>query len=546
MKLSLFFKRLLLVLTFLIVHNLAFSVPYSGSLPVMYIQTENATPIQSKDTYVNATYYIDAMGVEGMQDVASATAPLSMEIKGRGNYTWSGFDKKPYRIKLSEKQALLGMQKSMHFALLAHADDNRGFTRNAIGFYLSRMIGLAWTPEAKPLELVLNGEYVGLYFLTETIRVGADRVNIIEQDDEEITPSNITGGWLVEIDNYDDSPNVKITEGDGARIIFTYKSPEVLSTEQETFLRDEMTRINNLVYGDKNSDEIWQLVDIDALARFYIVQEIVDNYESFHGSCYLYRDRGENAKWHFGPVWDFGSAFNYDKSQYIYQGREHHMTWIKEFCRFPVFQDYVKTLWQDFYKNQFDSVFLFTQQHISLLSAAATADAKRWPNYGNADLNNRVEKINQKLRSAAKWLNKEWGNNLPNDDNAVDENATTSMLVWVNGQPTEYPVASVDSITFVKKAGITVRAKVPAAWTDKIYVWIWGDDITTNEFVAEKQGDWYVYTHNGDELNIIYKNGKGWTGKQNQTEDIYTTKSECYQLQQSGESKATAIIIDCE
>lgn len=546
MKRLMFLKYFLLIFTFSIVPIFAFAVSYSGSLPVMYIHTDNEDPIVSKDNYINATYYIDAMGVENVQNIASAISPLTLEIKGRGNYSWSGFNKKPYRIKLGEKQPLLGMKASKHFALLAHADDNKGFTRNAIGFQLSKMLGMAWTPEAKPLELVLNGEYQGLYFLTEIIRVDTDRVNITEQQDEELDPTKVTGGWLVEIDNYDDSPNIKITEGDGQRIIFTYKSPELLSEEQETFLRDEMMRINQLVYGDKSSDEIWQYVDIDALAKFYILQEIVDNYESFHGSCYLYRDRGDNMKWQFGPVWDFGSTFNYDKSQYIYQGREHHMTWIKEFCRFPAFQDHVKEIWNDFYKNKFDSIFLFTQQHVAVLSAAAIADAKRWPNYGNADLSSRVNKVDQYLHSAAEWLNEKWGNDLPVENDGYNELAMSSMLVWVNGRPTEYAVASVDSITFIKKQGITVRAKVPSTWTDKIYVWIWGEDILAGEYVAEKQGDWYVYTYEGKELNIIYKNGTGWTGKHNQTEDIYTTKSECYQLLQSGQNKASALIVDCE
>ena len=177
---------------------------YSGTLPVLYIQTENKAPITSKDYYLNATYYLDAIGLEGYESIGSASAPLTMEIKGRGNYSWTGFDKKPYRIKLADKQPLLGMKKSKHFALLAHADDSndrKGFMRNAVGFELSRMIGMTYTPDARPLEVVLNGDYIGLYFLTEHIRVDKDRVNIVEQEDEETDNEKITGGWLVEIDN---------------------------------------------------------------------------------------------------------------------------------------------------------------------------------------------------------------------------------------------------------------------------------------------------------------------------------------------------------
>ena len=212
----------------------AWAVQPSGTLPVLYITTENKTPVTSKDDYLNATYYLDAKGISGYQNIGSVSAPLNMEMKGRGNYSWTGFNKKPYRIKLADKQPLLGMIKSKHFTLLAHADDakdKKGYMRNAAGFELSKMIGLAWTPEAKPLEVVMNGDYIGLYFLTEHIRVDKDRVNIVEQEDEETDSQKITGGWLVEIDNYDTDPHITITEGGDVYTMWvTYKTPEVLST----------------------------------------------------------------------------------------------------------------------------------------------------------------------------------------------------------------------------------------------------------------------------------------------------------------------------
>ena len=97
-------------------------------------------------------------------------------------------------------------------------------------------------------------------------------------------------------------------------------------------------------------------------------------------------------------------------------------------------------------------------------------------------------------------------------------------------------------------APITVKAKVPAAWTGKITVWVWPTGGDGSEADAVKEGDWYVYTAAEDvvELNIIFKNGKGWTGHPNQSEDIYTTRSACYLLTQEGEEKAVATQVDCE
>lgn len=558
MKRTLFFSLVVCLCA-----TLRAAVSPSGTLPVLYIQTENNAPITSKEDYINATYYLDNKGLSDYQSIGSKAQPLNMEIRGRGNYTWRDFDKKPYRIKLADKQPLLGMTKSKHFALLAHADDNKGFMRNTIGFQLSKLIGITWTPTAKPLEVVLNGDYIGLYFLTETIRVDKDRVNIVEQEDEATDPIAITGGWLVEIDNYREDPQIIITEGDyyNTETAFTYKTPEVLSSAQEQFLREEMERINTLVYGDKNSDELWKYLDMEALARFYIVQELTDNYESFHGSCYLYREMGEGEKWYFGPVWDFGSAFNRDKSQYIFEGDVWHNHWIPEICKFPAFNTCLKTLWTNFYNGDFNQIYDYIVQQKDLIASAVQADYQRWSDYGNNDFSNRVTKVTNRLRSYAQWLNENnWAipeDNTGGDDDEEEDNTNdnpeiedddlmlTDMLVWRNGKSVVYSVADVDSITFVQKQGIVVKAKVPDTWKETIYVWIWGDGIEDYEHVAKKQGDWYVFAYEGKELNIIFKNGEGWTGHPNQTEDIYTTRSACYILTQEGEEKAVATQVDC-
>ena len=528
---------------------------YSGTLPVLYIQTENKAPITSKDYYLNATYYLDAIGLEGYESIGSASAPLTMEIKGRGNYSWTGFDKKPYRIKLADKQPLLGMKKSKHFALLAHADDSndrKGFMRNAVGFELSRMIGMTYTPDARPLEVVLNGDYIGLYFLTEHIRVDKDRVNIVEQEDEETDNEKITGGWLVEIDNYDDDPHITIKEGGKTTMWITYKTPEVLSPQQEQYLIEQMKLIDNLVYGDKNSEELWNYLDMDALAKFYIVQELTDNYESFHGSCYLHKELGENEKWYFGPVWDFGSSFNRDKSQYMYQGDVWHNHWIPEICKFPAFMNRVKEIWNEFYNGDYNNIYNFIDTHEDLIAQAAVKDKERWSQYhGSQTIGTYIERTTNVLRKNAEWLNDQWkegsgSNGNDNEPDTVINDVVDYMYVWVDGERIEYMLADVDSITFAQKESIVIKANVPEAWGTDIYVYIWDtENVETGEYKANKQGDWYVYTYNGNALNILFKKGKDWQGKKYQSEDLRTNRSGCYVITQEGEDKGKLNEVDC-
>lgn len=394
---------------------------FSGTLPVMFITTEGNSPIVSKEDYLNATYYVDALGLDGYESIGSADAPLPLQIRGRGNYTWIGFDKKPYRLKLASKAALLGMKKSRHFALLAHADDDCAFLRNTVGFELSRRLGLKFTPAQEPVEVVLNGEYIGLYMLTETIRIDEDRVNIVEQPDNETDEYNVTGGWLVEIDNYDEADQVRITEGNGEIIRFTYKSPEILSDVQKSYLTQQVTAMDNGIYASDKSRMGWaDLIDVDSLVRFYIVQEILDNAESFHGSCYLHKDRGMDTKWIFGPVWDFGNSFRRSGHRFIYDGSPYGQTWIGEMAKFPSFQEKLIACWKNFHGGARADLGAFIDGFIARITTAAGYNAARWPDYGNPDVRACQARFESMMNDKIDWLVQQWGEGTGVDKNVLD------------------------------------------------------------------------------------------------------------------------------
>ena len=416
----------------------------SGTLPVIYINTAGSEAVTSTEEYLTAALYVDANGVEGFEDLGSADAPLDLQIKGRGNYTWKSFDKKPYRLKLAAKAPLLGMKKNKHFALLAHADDDLAFLRNTVGFEVSRRLGLEYTPAQQPCELVLNGEYRGLYMLTEHIRVGADRVNITEQDDYETLAENITGGWLVEIDNYDETEQIKITDGDNETMRFTHKSPEFLSAEQTAYLQNLVQEANESIFDDDKTSTLWQeYIDINELAKFYIVQEVVDNCESFHGSCYWHKERGENTKMKFGPVWDFGNSFRRNTlSAFVYSNPPFHQHWIGEIAKFPAFQDAVKKHWATFMTAS-ATLDDFIDDFLSQIWDAAATDYQRWTAYGNSDMNKSRNTYLNKLRRKISWLDSQWrGEDAPQAYymcGACDE-----LGAW---QPAQAPMFGYDATT---------------------------------------------------------------------------------------------------
>ena len=436
------------------------NISYSGTLPVMYINTENGASIVSKEDYINATYYVDALGLDGYESIGSESDQQAMEIRGRGNYTWTGFDKKPYRIKLGSKTKILGMSKSKHFALLAHADDSYVFLRNTVGFELSRRLGLKFTPAQQPVEVVLNGKYIGLYMLTETVRVDANRVNIVEQEDYATASDEITGGWLMEIDNYEESEQVRIYEGNGNIIRFTYKTPELLSDAQRNYLTNQVTSMDNAIYNSNKNSTSWEgLIDIDSLARFYIVQEIMDNAESFHGSCYLHKDKGI-SKWIFGPVWDFGNSYQRSNGNFIYENPPFGQTWIGEIAKFPRFQNKVVEVWKDFKGNNYESLSEYIDNFIDKISIAAQHDYYRWPSYGASDPVSRKNKFKQALSNRIAWLVQKWGEGESGIENITSSNDNISIAI-LNGNLTVSSQETITSINIYDLTGKTIQSATP-------------------------------------------------------------------------------------
>lgn len=402
------------------------SATYSGTLPVLFINTEGHRDIVSRDKadYLQADYWLDNMGIEGVKPIGSKDAPLRTLIKGHGNYTWRNYPKKSYRLKLDDKQPLMGMPKNRHFVLLAHYDDFLARMKNTMGFELSRRIGLAYTPAQQPVELVINGKYMGLYFLTEKVRVGKQRVNIEEQSDYETDPAKITGGWLLEIDNnpnpgeyiymeekYDSYNNALDT------MAVSYLCPEELSSVQESWLKNYLKQVNAAIYtADKNSTEWERYIDIDTLAMFYIVGEIMDDMECFAGSCYMYKRMGEDTKLIFGPVWDFGNSYQrwaiYGDTQFnkfIYeQPSVFNSSWIEEISKFPHFQEVLRQHWREFYGSGFNGLDIdsFTDEFVESIRPAVAADSVVWPRY-SIDIQKNDFKIFFRRKIA--WLNEQWG-----------------------------------------------------------------------------------------------------------------------------------------
>lgn len=259
------------------------------------IETENAAKITSKENYINCQ--VSVSGYSIFPDYEG-----SARIRGRGNSTWLWYDKKPYRIKLDEKSEILGLTTNKDWVLLANYRDPTHLM-NAVGFETAGYLGLPCTNHTRFVNVILNGDYIGLYQLTEQVEVAKNRVDISD-----------TKGYLLSLD-LDDGPDLSPNAGDNFtsevfRMPVCVKSPDDQTKAQLNAIKADFAQLETAInqYG---YDAVDNLMDIQSLIDYLIIQEWVYNVEiDAPRSTYIHKDK--DGKWIMGPVWDFDAGFDFD------------------------------------------------------------------------------------------------------------------------------------------------------------------------------------------------------------------------------------------
>lgn len=422
----------------------SYSVGPSGTVPIINITTQDSVSISSRDYYINASLWLDNCGIDGYESIGSEANPVPLEIKGRGNWSWSHSFKRPYRLKFATKHSPLGLDNSRHFVLLANNEDYSGYLRNTTGFALSRLAGMPYTPSLVPVELIINGQYMGIYFLCEKIRIENGRVDIMEQNDMEEDPDNATGGWLLELSDKGETVISQHQGNDSNNPVFSFvsDSPEVLSSVQRNYIHDLIFRTDSCIYVSNKNDTAWeQYLDINSVARFYIIHEIMENVEAFSGSLYMYKDLGWDEKLRFGPVWDFDNSFFQDgttSDHFIFDyGKKYSFLWIKELLKFPHFQRAIRMAWKELMNNNpVEAITINASQWRETIGIAEAHDKQRWPFYASSHASYKPAEYIDVISRKVAWLDARWGTNgdvnLDGVVNSVDITAIYNYILFGN------------------------------------------------------------------------------------------------------------------
>jgi spore coat protein CotH len=342
-------------------------VTHFTGLPIVYINTNDGVPIDSKEEYRKGEVSID--GGRTHTDVSA----LKMKIRGRGNSTWWVSDKKPYQRKLSDKAEFLGMPKDKKWIFLAEYSD-KSLIRNKIAFELGYLSKLDWTPQSVFAEVIVNDEYMGTYNITQKVEESDNRVNIGDT------------GYLLEIDNPSrlDDDDVFFETG---KFLINIKEPKLeYDSSEYNYINDFMNEFENVLMSDDFDDPetgYAKYIDIDSFIDWYLISEITKNQDSRDfSSIYLNVIPGEKIK--MGPLWDFDLAFgnvNYSECEHSEGFWIKHHHWYSRLFEDPAFKDKVKERYT-YYRNKQSLIIEKIDAYAKQLMWAQYENNKKWDLFG--------------------------------------------------------------------------------------------------------------------------------------------------------------------
>ncbi|MBB5396521.1 CotH kinase family protein [Mucilaginibacter sp. AK015] len=341
-------------------------------LPIFNLTTSG--PVVSKDDYVTGTLNINTNGIYEQE-----TNDIALQIKGRGNSTWVLHPKKPYRLKFNSKAKVLGLPAAKNWVLLANYSD-KTLMRNYIADGVAQSLNGDFTPHGIFVEVVMNGTYVGNYMLTEQVEVNPGRVNITEIKSGDNADPNITGGYLLELDQRQEDENRFTTN---AKLPFTVKEPGSITPAQMAYIKTYIQDTENAIFAPNFADPVngyARYINTDSFINWFLVNELFKNQDAANfSSMFYYKDRG--GKLGMGPAWDFDlGAGNVDYSDATKPDGWWVRTgpWFSRLFQDAAFAAKVKARWQFLKANGIPAMYKNIDQTQAYLTLSAHENFSTW------------------------------------------------------------------------------------------------------------------------------------------------------------------------
>ena len=343
-------------------------------IPLVIIHTEGSIEPKDKETDIVCQITIINNGKAETNEKGT--------IKLRGNSTMKS-DKNPYKIKFDTKQNLLDFPaKAKKWNLMANHSD-KTLLRTLLAMKISSLFEMTFTPECRPVDVMVNGEFKGNYNLCDKIEYNKNRIELGELN-EKTEQEPVDGGYIFEATQYAYKEGYYLNTTRGIILGVRYPEKKDISTQQLEYINNKLNDVEAEGYNG-----IVKNIDFESFSKYLLIQELCGQSETFW-STYMTKRRNDE-KIYFGPVWDFDLAFDNDKRVFSTLNKTNFLFkydssagTMREFAvkllnNEELLQS-VKDMWNKMTKEKVtkEKILKFIDEEVEIINESQKLNFKRW------------------------------------------------------------------------------------------------------------------------------------------------------------------------
>lgn len=336
---------------------------------------------------------------------------IGIEIRGSSSQS---FPKKQYGLETrdpmgnSNDVSLFNMAFDNDWVLSAPYSD-KSLMRNVLAYKMGWDLG-QYSPRTQFCEVIINGDYKGVYVITEKIKNKQGKIGMDDLEPEDLSGNELTGGYIVKVDKLTGGGVVAWTSpfpfysGSSNYTQFQMHEPDLDSLDpiQLDYIRTYITDFETALDGPNFADPVLgyrPYVDVQSFIDFMIVNELSKNVDGYRISTFLHKHRvSEGGKYTAGPLWDFNLAYgnaNYCAGGntsgweiYFYTvcggGGLQNPFWWEKMVQDPQFAKELNCTWQTMRMGAFhtDSILDYIDTIAAYLDESQARNFVRWPILG--------------------------------------------------------------------------------------------------------------------------------------------------------------------
>ena len=395
---------------------------------------------------------------------------IGIELRGSSS---QALDKKPYGFTTlledddsNNNVSLLGMPSENDWVLNSLAYDP-SMIRDYLSYTLASNMG-NYAPRVAYIEVVVNGDYKGVYFLTEKVKRDSDRVNLKKIADDENSFPELTGGYIVKADKTTGGDEIAWTMpnygGWDTNFLHHYPKTEDITNEQDNYIENVFYDLAAQTNPANTSivDGYPSMIDIPSFVDYILMAEFASNPDSYQFSTYFHKDR--SGKLRAGPIWDYNLSFGNDLFVFGFD-RSFFDVWQFDF------ENRGAKFWRDLYQDETFNCYLakrwfelieanqtfnyltisnLIDSYVALLSESQERELQRWPPQEDwptvADQAQNILEMKDWIQERINWMS----TNIGSSANCMDVPVPDLVISKIHYNPMEDSGYSSKELEFIE------------------------------------------------------------------------------------------------